>query len=199
MKPVSSHVPRGPIASQLARHGVLVLCVAFCSLAATRAQAQTGDREIAFTARPDYLLITGDTKVSGAGLGLGVSWGFHPLWNVFGQLDYGHGFVAGPGDDVRLSSLIAGIGINLDVVTLVPWGRIGVGGRFDSRLRGIDGAPLDGAAMLELGLDYRKRRHWSMGFSVQARSAFRPEFRPVDRVRIGLRFSWVRQLNRIRY
>jgi hypothetical protein len=169
-------------------------------LGAREADAQTGDNEIALTVEPDFIVATGDDAAYGAGVQGIVSWGFHPLWNLFGLVDYGHLFVPDEdGSDQNLSSLMAGVGVNLDVVTLVPWGRIGIGGRYDSRLKVLDGAPLDAAVMLEVGLDYRKRRNWAVGFSIQARSAFRPDFRPVDRVRIGLRFSWIRETDRIRY
>lgn len=200
MKAVSSHVTRFG-ARQLVPKLLSIVFIFSCfSFVSASSFAQTGHNEVAFTIEPDFLISTTGETAYGTGLQGGVSWGFHPLWNVFGVVDYGHAFVGeSVGDDINLSSLIAGIGVNLDVVSLVPWGRIGVGGRYDSRLRSLDGAPLDAAVMAEVGLDYRKRRTWAVGFSIQLRSAFRPDFEPLDTIRMGFRISWIREADRIRY
>lgn len=197
---MSSHVTRFGALQLVPKLPAIVFVFTCFFLTSASSFAQTGHKEIAFTIEPDFLISTSGETAYGAGVQGGVSWGFHPLWNVFGVADYGHAFIAeSDGDDINLSSLIAGIGVNLDVVSLVPWGRLGVGGRYDSRLRVLDGAPFDAALMAEVGLDYRKRRTWAVGFSIQLRSALRPDFEPVDTIRIGLRFSWVREADRIRY
>jgi hypothetical protein len=157
-------------------HRSIVLLVAAWALCPARdAHAQAGASEWSVVAAPAVATFHGLPGDAWAPLASGlVSWGLNDTISLGAQLYAGPSFQLGPLDDGQDRSGVvlgafAGVGLNLDVTHIVPFGSVMAGvWRFPAAQ--TLPSPLF-AIRVAVGFDVRRSRSWAWGVQVEGHVA----------------------------
>lgn len=176
----------------MSRYATAFILIGFLALSALSrdAQAQVSDEEWALTLGAGASLrADGAPYAAGPSLFFRAQYGVHPLWNLTVESSLATFFE--PDDDPYLSGgLFAGASTMLDVVAIVPWVGVYLGGLFEPGAPDTD-VVANPAAMISVGIENRRRRTRSWGGQIDVVGALQPDLDFARYVRLSFRFSWI--------
>lgn len=179
----------GSVVSRYATAFIFIGIIAFGAVASP-AHAQVSDEEWALTLGAGASLRTnGAPYAAGPSLFFRAQYGVHPLWNLAIESSLATHFDAG--DDTYITGgAFAGASTMLDVVAIVPWVGVYLGGIFEPGAPDTD-VVANPAAMISAGIENRKRRTRSWGVQLDVIGALQPELDFARYMRLSFRFSWI--------
>lgn len=127
--------------------------------------------------------------------GFRASYGINPLWNLMVETTLALPVPTSKDEPHYLQGgFFAGAATQLDMVAVVPWLGLAIGGLIEPGAR-VHSKTVLPALMATVGIDVRKRRTHSMGVQGDLVATFDPRFDVKRYVRVAFRFTWMRGPN----